>query len=159
MRRVTKFVHTLSAIGLIGGLATYTMVLAGTPEPTSLADYGALRATLAAISKWLLLPSLLVVLVSGILAMILHFPYMDAPWVWVKALSGFVLFEGTLMSVDAPAARAASASARAMAGEIDRNEMLALVDTEWGALYVLLAVGIANVALGIWRPRFGLKQD
>ncbi len=154
-----KFLHILSAIGLVGGLATYTMVLAGTPEPASLVDYAALRATLATIAKWLLLPSMLVVVVSGLLAMAVHSPFMDAPWVWIKALSGLLLFESTLMSIDAPAARAATASARAVAGEIDRSEMLGLIDTEWGALYMLLAIGVANVALGIWRPRFRLGRS
>lgn len=159
MRRLLKFLHTLSAIGLAGGLAAYMLVLSAAPEVSSLSEYAALRASLVPLSQWLVLPSMLVALVSGLLAMAAHTPYLNAPWVWVKALSGILIFEATLASVDAPVTAAAEASARAVAGELDGAALAGLIRDEWGAWWMLLALAAANVALGIWRPRFGLRPD
>lgn len=157
MRRLLKFLHTLSAIGLAGGLAAYMLVLGGAPDIASLSEYAALRASLVPVSKWLLMPSMLLVLVSGLLAMAVHYPFQNAPWVWVKALSGILIFEATLASVDAPAKAAAAAAANAVAGEIDAATLAGLVRDEWGAWWALLGLAAANVALAIWRPRMGLR--
>ena len=157
MRRTMKFLHTASAIGLAGGMAAYIAVLIGAGEVTSLEAHAALRNGLALVSKWVILPSMLVVLVSGLLAIAVHYPFMEAPWVWVKALSGILIFEATLASVDAPAQRAAEAAQQALAGEIDASALAGLMRDEWGAWWMLLALAAANVALAIWRPKFGLK--
>ena len=158
MRRLLKFLHTLSAIGLAGGLAAYMLVLSAAPDINSLDAYAALRASLVPVTKWLLMPSMLVVLVSGLLAMAVRPAFMEAPWVWVKALSGILIFEASLASIDAPIRAAAAASARAVAGEIDAAALAGLVRDEWGAWWMLLALAVANVGLAIWRPRFGLRN-
>lgn len=159
MRRTLKFLHTASAVGLGGGLAAYMLVLAGSPEITSIETHATLRHSLAMLTKWLLLPSMLIVLVTGLLAIAAHYPFMEAPWVWVKALSGILIFEATLASVDAPAQAAAAAAQRALDGEIDAAELARLLRDEWGAWWMLLALSAANVALAIWRPRFGLRGN
>jgi hypothetical protein len=56
--------------------------------------------------------------------------------------------------VQGPAERAAIESRRALAGEVDPATLAALVQGEWGSLWVILGVAVANVALAIWRPRF-----
>lgn len=158
MRRTLKFAHTISAIGLAGGLAAYMLVIAATPEVTSLEAHASLRASLAVVAKWLILPSMLIVLVSGLLAMAVHYRFQEMPWVWIKALSGILIFEATLASVDAPAQQAAAATARAVAGEIDAATLKSLVRDEWVAWWILLALSAANVILAIWRPRFSLNR-
>jgi hypothetical protein len=158
VRRLLKFLHTLSAIGLAGGLAAYMLVLTGAPDISSLSEYAALRASLVPVTNWLLMPSMLVVLISGLLAMAVHFPFQNAPWVWAKALSGVLIFEATLLSVDGPIKAAAAASARAVAGEIDAAALAGLVSDEWGAWWTLLGLAAANIALATWRPRFGFKS-
>lgn len=157
MRRALKFLHTMSAIGIAGGMAAYMLVLASAPEVASLEAYANVRQSLAVVSKWLILPSMLVVLVSGLLAIAVHYPFAEAPWVWAKALSGIVVFKAALLSVDGPAQRAAEVSARAMAGEIDAARLASLMHDEWGSFWMLLALSAANVALAIWRPRFGVR--
>ena len=159
MRKLLKFLHTLSAIDLAGGLAAYMFVLAATPDEISLETYASLRRSLAATANWLILPSMLIVLVSGLLAMAVHFPFHNAPWVWVKAISGILIFEATLGGVDAPAQQALAAADRALAGEIDSVELTRLVRDEWAAWWTLLALSAANVALAIWRPQFGLRKS
>lgn len=158
MRKLMKFLHTVGAIGLIGGLGTFMLALASGPAMTDLGAYAALRASLDAVSTWIIVPSMGLVTTSGLLAMAVHYPFMDAPWVWIKAVSGVLIFEATLGGIDAPAERAAEASARALAGEIDIAEMALLIEDKWIAWWVLLGLGTANVVLAIWRPRFGRKK-
>jgi hypothetical protein len=45
-------------------------------------------------------PSLALVLISGLVSMIVHTPFQNAGWVWLKALLGFPLFVGTLITID-----------------------------------------------------------
>lgn len=157
MRRFLKFLHTASAIGLAGGLAAYMLVLAAMPDDISLETLLAVRESLAVVANWLILPSMVVVLTSGLLAMGVHFPFHNAPWVWVKAISGVLIFEATLGAVDAPAQHAVAAANRAIAGDIETAELARLVRDEWGAWWALLGLSAANVAIAIWRPRFGLR--
>lgn len=158
LRRTLKFLHTASAIGLAGGLAAYMIVLAYGPSPDSLSAYAAVRGSLAVVSKWLLMPSMVGVLVTGLLAMAAHYPYMEAPWVWVKAVSGILVFEATLGAIDAPAQRAAQITANALAGELPASEVAGLMHNEWGAWWMVLALSAANVILAIWRPRFKVPR-
>lgn len=159
IRKLLKLTHTLSAVGLAGGLAAYMLALSVGPDVGTPAEYAALRTSLAWVSKWLITPSMLLVLVSGLLAMAAFTPYMNAPWVWVKAVSGILVFEATLGAIDAPAQRAAAAAARAVNGEISSVELAELVRDEWGAWYAILGLSVANVIIAIWRPRFGLKKN
>ena len=154
MRKFLKLMHTLGAIGLTGGVGVYLMLIASPPGAESLAALDALRQDIAFISAWLIVPSMAVVLASGLLAMAVHSPFHDAPWVWIKALSGILIFEAVLASVDGPAQRAAEASAAALAGEIDPAELSTRIHDHPIALWVILGLAVGNVAFGIWRPRY-----
>jgi hypothetical protein len=156
MKRAMKFLHTAGAIGVTGGLACYLILLGTAPEPLSAAEYAVLRRGIAAVCEWLLLPSLLAVLTSGLLAMAIHRPFLGARWAWTKAVLGLAMFEGTLGSVQAPAERGAALSARAAAGELDAGALAAMIGDEWNALWFILGLAVANVALAIWRP--GLRR-
>lgn len=149
-----KFLHTIGAIGLAGGLSTFMLVLATGPDIHDLGAYAALRTSLDAVSNWIIVPSMALVTTSGLLAMAVHHPFQNMLWVWIKALSGVLIFEATLGSIDAPARRAAEAAARAAAGEIRVSELATLVEDKWVAWWVLLFLAAANVVFAIWRPRF-----
>jgi uncharacterized membrane protein len=154
VKKPLKFLHTLGAIGMIGALAAHIILLTIIPEPESLAEYAALRQGIGAIAKWLLLPSLGVVLVSGLLAMAFGANYYNAGWAWLKLGLGVVVFEGTLLTVQGPAMRAAEASVSALDGTLDPREIETMMRGEWGSLWVILAIAVLNVLLAIWRPRF-----
>ncbi len=158
LKRALKLLHTLSGIGFAGGLATYMLVLNGAPDVGATAEYLALREALATVANVLIVPSMVIGVTSGLLAMAFHFPFHDAPWVWAKALSGVLLFEASLMSIDAPAEQAADAVASALAGEIDPATLSTLVHDEWVAMWTVLALAGANVVLGVWRPRFSRRN-
>jgi hypothetical protein len=152
MQRVLKALHELAAIGVLGSLAC-CLVLAATAPTHSLIGFAAVRAGIAAITHWILVPSLALVLVSGLLAIALNKAYHDAAWAWVKALLGIGMFEGSLLTVGASARRAAELSAMAASGQGDAAQLAQLIRTEWGGLWVLVALSVANVLLAVWRPR------
>ena len=147
-----KLLHTLGAIGLTGALAVHLILLTGLPDADGLAEQALLRAAIADVARWLLLPSLTVVLACGLLALAVHPPFREARWVWAKALLGLSVFEGTLVSIQGPAVRNAELTARALAGEIETARLPAMLHDEWGALWLVLTVALANVVLAVWRP-------
>ncbi len=156
LRRLLKILHELGAVGTLGAYAICLVLAVTAPNPdTSLAGYAAVRASIAAVSKWILVPSLAAVTVSGLLAIAATPGYRDAGWAWVKALLGISVFEGSLLTVVASAKQTAALSAAAAAGTqaIDPVALAALVRTERGGLWLMIAVSLANVVLAVWRPR------
>ncbi|MEL7312310.1 MAG: hypothetical protein AAFN07_12410 [Pseudomonadota bacterium] len=158
-RKTFKILHTIAALGYAGGIAAYLVALMSAPEITELSQHLVLRNNIAMISNWLIIPSMLIVVVSGLMSMVVHHPFMNAPWVWLKALSGLLIFEASLASIDAPADGSKRAVEKAINGEIDMQTLEGLVRDEWGALYILLGIAVVNVILGVWRPKFGLKTN
>jgi uncharacterized membrane protein YgdD (TMEM256/DUF423 family) len=159
MKRTLKFLHSLGGAGMLGALAAMLALLTVTPEPTSLEEYAVMRQGIGQVAKYLLFPSLAVVLVSGLFAMAFHPPFHNAGWAWAKLALGIIMFEGTLFSVQGPAERMAIESQRALTGEVDPATLEALVVGEWGSLWVILSVAVANVALAVYRPRFSRRRE
>jgi hypothetical protein len=154
MKKAIKFSHTMGALGLTGALLAHLFLLISAPDPyQDLNGYHAVRVAIDTIARFLLLPSLTLVLISGLSSLAIHPPFRDQRWVWAKVLLGLSIFEGTLVSVQGPAQRGAALTGRAMTGEIDITQMLQMMHDERGAIYVVLCVAIANVVLATWRPR------
>jgi hypothetical protein len=152
VRRLLKFLHTLGAVGLMGAMAAFLVALLG-PEPSSLAGRTAVLGVMAAIATWVFLPSLVITLISGLLAMVASPGYLDAGWAWMKASTGILMFEGGFTAVVGPIQQAGRTSAAALAGHADPATVALAVGSERNTLWVLLAVALANIALGVWRPR------
>lgn len=169
LRKLVKAFHEIGACGYLGALAV-CIVLAATASDATLADYGAVRRGIALITQWILVPSLLLVVVSGLLAIAVHRPFIDARWAWMKALLGIVVFEGTLVNIDGTAQQLASIAAAAVetaaAAAVDtgtasgtdtpsneRAVVAALLRTEWLGSWTMVALSLVNVLLAVWRPR------
>src|SRR5262245_31825087 len=116
LRRLLKILHELSAAGILGSLAT-CLVLALNGTTTALPEYIAGRQAIVSITRWIMMPSMVVVLISGLLAMAATPAYLDTAWVWIKAALGLSMFEGTLMSVGNARERVAELAALAKAGQ------------------------------------------
>lgn len=159
MRRLLKFLHTLGAIGLTGALGAQIVLLSRLPAPDSLSEYAVLRGAMGVLAEWILLPSLAVTLVSGLLAMAMNHAFHNAGWAWFKLALGVSMFEGTLITVQGPAQKEAELSARALAGELDPALLGQAMQAEWNSVWVVLAIAIANVFLGVWRPRFQRRRE
>lgn len=155
MKRFLKILHTLGAIGFMGGLAAeLAMAILGASRPA--AEHAVLRAGIDALGRWLILPSLPLVLVSGLLSMGLHPPFHNAGWVWVKLATTVVTFEGTLglMSRLKDLARLANEAVTAPPTPVYTQ----LLSSERGVVWTLLFLSGVNVVVGVWRPRWGRKK-
>jgi hypothetical protein len=133
VRKAMKLLHTIASCGLVGGLLALIILLVAPPQEARAVDVNAIGY----LSRYLIFPSLAVVLVTGLLAMVVHRPFQEMRWVWVKVFLGVTVFEAAL-------------------GVITRaSDNSALVDTR-AAIYeigALLLLAFANVILAIWRPR------
>jgi hypothetical protein len=153
LRRLMKFMHTIGAIGQMGAMACLLVLLSFAPAPTSLSEYAVMRGAMGGIATWIFLPSLGLVLVTGLLAIALNHAYHNAGWAWAKLFSGILVFEWGFAAIQGPMQQEAELSARALGHEVDPTTLAASLGAEWNSLWVLLAVATANVILGIWRPR------
>ena len=151
-RKWVKLGHTVSSAGLIGGILAY-MTLLVVRVPESLTDYLQMRQSIKVISDWMIFPSLAVALVTGLLAMVVHTPFLDRGWVWIKAALGVLSFKGVLIIVHAKASYAAVVAADMVAGAAPPDALDSLLRLEWGTLLGVLVILLANFVLAIWRPR------
>jgi len=152
VRRLLKFLHTMGAVGLMGSMACLLVLMKLSPPPTSLVTYALMRGAMAEIAAWIVLPSLVLTLIAGLLAIAVTRAFHDAGWAWIKAATGILMFAGTLHALS-PIQEEASRSASALAGRLDPSTLTGTLGAEQATLWVLLAVSTANVVLGIWRPR------
>ena len=155
MRRLLKFLHTMGAIGFMGSMGALLVLMSLTPPPSSLATYALLRGAMAAIVRWLFLPSLVLTMIPGLLAIAVTRAFHDAGWAWLKAATGILIFAGGL-HVLAPLQDEAKRSAGALVGQADAAALEGVSQGEPATLWLLLVVSTANVVLGVWRPRLNL---
>jgi len=159
IRRAMKFLHTMGAVGQIGAMACLLVLLSFVPAPTSLSEYSLMRGAMGGIATWIFLPSLGLVLITGLLAIAFNPGYHSAGWAWAKLFSGVLVFEWGFVAIQGPMQQEAELSARALASEVDPATLAVSQGAEWKSLWVLLAVATANVILGIWRPRLTRLPD
>jgi uncharacterized membrane protein len=159
MRRVMKFLHTIGAVGLMGAMICLTVLLGFVPKPTSLTEYALMFAGMNGIVTWIFLPSLALTLIAGLLAIAVNRAYHSAGWAWAKLATGLLIFEWGFTAILGPLQEEAELSARALAGAVDPATLASSLSAERNSLWALLAVATANVALGVWRPRFTRLPD
>jgi hypothetical protein len=159
LRRFLKFSHTIGAIGMMGALACLLALLWFAPPPAAPEGYAAARAGMGAVAKWVFMPSLGLTLVAGLLAIAASPGFHNAGWAWVKAATGILLFESGFVGVLGPMEAEAARSANALAGgEVAAGAMPAFAP-ERNVLIVLLLLSVANVVLGVWRPRLVRRRE
>lgn len=151
-RKLVKIAHTIASAGLVGGLFAY-MVLLTVNVPETAAGYEQLRGSIKGVSDWVIFPSLAIALITGLLSMVVHTPFQDRGWVWIKAALGILMLKGVLTIVSAKAASAAKISSEIAAGIAPPDALDQLLRLEWGTLWGVVAITIANIVLGVWRPR------
>jgi hypothetical protein len=172
MKKLVKFLHEVGAVGVMGALAACIVLVAtagpapdtplpvGTSAgpvavPAGLAAYAAVRHGMAQITQWMLVPSLAIVTITGLLAIAINSAFTNAGWAWLKALMGVSLFEGSLLTIAASARQADELMSMALAGQADPLALAQILRTEWGGLWLIMGVSVANIVLAVWRPRIG----
>jgi len=136
----------------MGSLAALLILAKLAPPPASLSGYALIRGAMADIAAWVVLPSLVLTLCPGLLAIAVTRAFHDAGWVWLKAATGILIFAGGLHAL-APIQEEARLSAEALAAGLDPATLAGVSTGEISTLWVLLLVSTANVVLGVWRPR------
>jgi len=147
LRQGSKVLHEIASIGFGGGLAA-CLVINAVANPASLAEFTAAREAFAAIAKYLLVPSMAVVVVSGLIALAATRAYMESGWAWLKALLGLSVFEATLVVVGSSSRQAEFIAAAAQPAALET-----LLRAERNTLWLLIALCVVNVVLAVWRPR------
>ena len=151
LRLSAKAVHDIGSIGYGGGLAACLAInLAATRMSDS--EFAAARLAYGAIAQYVLIPSMLIVVVSGLIAMAATRGYQDAGWAWVKALLGMSVLVATFRVVGS-AAKQADVAAIAP----DPSVLDAMLRSERNMLLLLIALCVVNVLLAVWRPRMSIK--
>ncbi|MBI1250603.1 MAG: DUF2269 family protein [Alphaproteobacteria bacterium] len=153
MRRLLKFLHTVGAAGLMGSAAGLAIFLIVTAQSTGDAGYVPDVHAMSKVAAWVVGPSMALTIISGLLAMAATPTFHDAGWVWAKAATGILILEGSL-HVLGPLQEEAKRASGALAGGEGAASATLLFQAEINTLWLLLAVSIANTALGVWRPRF-----
>ena len=150
LRLSAKALHELASIAFGGGLAACLVIdmVAVHASPEAFATG---RHLFAAIAKDVLVPSMIVVATSGLIALAATRAYMDAGWAWLKALLGLSLFEATLLVMGS-----SQKQAEIMA-TTDPALVAAVLRSERNTLWFLIALSAANVVLAVWRPRLAIK--
>jgi hypothetical protein len=129
----------------MGASASLIVLMSFASSSTSLTGYALMYGAMAEVTTWIFYPSLLLTLVAGLLAIAVNPAY-------------HLIFEGGLVYVHGPIREEAKRSACALAGHLDPAAITGSYGAERSTLWFLLAVSLANVVLGIWRPRFTRKS-
>jgi len=154
LKRTLKVLHEVGSAGLTGAAVTQ-LVLSHRAEGLAPTDYATMRAAILAVSEWLLMPSLVIVLMSGLAAMAVHHPFQRAGWALTKLATTVLVFEGTLFAVQGPTQVAARLAREIAAGDPSKADVLAeTLRHERGGLWVILVLCLVNIALAVYRPRF-----
>jgi len=152
VRRLFKFLHSLAAAGLTGAFAALAVVVILAPASIGTAAYVPIMVAMAKIAAWIIGPSLVLTVITGLLAMVANPAFYEAGWVWAKAATGLALLEGGLRVIG-PLQDEAKRAGAALATGADAADVARLLTSEENTLWLLLAVSVANIALAVWRPR------
>jgi hypothetical protein len=143
--RLVKIFHTLTAMGMGGGLAAVAMLTLklkpGDP------GFQEIRHGIDGIMEWVVVPSMAICVFSGFVSMFVHRPYWNALWAWAKALIGLPT---TLMTLRLQGVARGMMDPEYVSGSVELAEHQTL---ETKLVWVLLFVSATHVVLGIWRPR------
>ena len=143
----------------MGSMACLVALISFAPPPTLASGYVSTCAAMAAIAKWVFFPSLVLTLIAGLLAIAASPIFHNAGWAWAKAATGIVVFEAGLVNIQGPIQAEADRSAGAPLDQLDPIGIAHFYSVERITLWLMLAVALANVVLGIWRPRFSGRRD
>lgn len=129
------------------------LVIGATVNASSPSEFAAARLAIASISRYLLMPSLVLVLITGLLAMVATESFKLAGWAWLKALLGLSVFEATLVTIGSSTQRVVFAND----GGASAGLVASLLQSERNTIWLLLGLCVANVVLAIWRPRLTVE--
>ena len=155
MRKLLKFGHSMTAITFLGSVVVLWVFHHYLPAPAeALEIYVAERQVMERVATLVMMPSLLVTLLFGLASFAVVPGYHGAPWAWGKLITTVLMLEGSLLGIQSPIKREAELATAALTDISLVGELALKLDAERGSLVIIGLVATANVALGIWRPKF-----
>ena len=153
MRKLLKFGHQ-TAITFLGSVSV--VGVPSTVASTRRRARGLQRSAIGdgEVASLVLMPSLLISLLFGLASMAVVPGFHGAPWAWGKLVTTVLMLEGSLLGIQSPIKREAELAVAALTnGELVGELAQKLAAEQWSLILIGL-VATANVALGVWRPRF-----
>ena len=155
MRKLLKFGHSMTAMTFLGSVVVLWVFHRYLPPPAeALEIYVAERQVMERVATLVMMPSLLVTLLFGLASFAVVPGYHGAPWAWGKLITTVLMLEGSLLGIQSPIKREAELATAALTDISLVGELALKLDAERGSLVIIGVVATANVALGIWRPKF-----
>lgn len=156
-RHLIKIVHLLALAGFVGGLAS-TLLLSDFADNAPPSLLAALRMSVASLGESLVVPSLVLMVLSGMLLVVARPQLVRARWVWAKAVLTAVIAIVALGVVHPAITRAAILAAEGALGTPTLNEMSRAFSAERIGGLVVLVLSAVAVVLAVWRPRLGQRR-
>lgn len=85
--------------------------------------------------------------------MVVHTPFFDKSWVWIKALTGVLMFQAVLVLVVGEANNLADLAREVAERGRQRKVLMRSIKKSSGRSAPLLAISVVDIVLGVWRPR------
>ena len=159
-RKILKFGHTVTGMAFLGAIVVLWVFHEHLAAPSdSLAIYTAQRQVMERIASLVLMPSLMLSLLFGIASLTMVKSFHGAPWAWGKLFTTVLMLEGSLMGIQSPIKKEAALAVSALSDETVIAALALNAEAEQLSLILIGFVAIANVALGVWRPRFRSKAN
>ena len=155
MRKLLKFGHSMTAITFLGSVVVLWVFHHYLSQPAeALEIYVAERQVMERVASLVMMPSLLLSLLFGLASMAAAPGYHGAPWAWAKLVTTVLMLEGSLLGIQSPIKREAELATAALTDITLVGELALKLGAERGSLVLIGLVATANVALGVWRPKF-----
>ena len=152
-KNLLKLLHFASLAGLGGGIVVI-LVLLDTIDATSPSAVASMHAAIALVCGGLVVPSLVVLLLTGMLLVVARPQLINARWVWAKAFVGLIV-AATILAGFQPLVNALASMSSTGALGTPPGPLADTVETERWAAYLTLANVVAAMAIAVWRPRLG----
>jgi hypothetical protein len=153
-KNLLKLLHFAGLVGLGGGLVI-ALVLVDTVDATSPAATAAMHAAIALICAGVIVPSLVVVVLTGMFLVVARPALIGARWVWVKALLGVAVVVAVLGYLQPAMLAAASMATAGALGDSALGPLPAVVAAELGAAWWTRALVVVAGVVAVGRPRLG----
>ena len=159
-QKVLKFGHTVTGMAFLGTIVVLWVFHEHLAAPgESLEVYTAQRQLMERIATLVLMPSLMLSLLFGIASIMTVRSFHGAPWAWCKLCTTLLMLEGSLLGIQSPIKKEAALAASALSDDSVIAGLALRAEAEQLSLILIGLVAIANVALGVWRPRFRSKAN
>ncbi|MGZ8254971.1 MAG: hypothetical protein ACXWVT_08980 [Burkholderiaceae bacterium] len=153
-KNLIKLLHFASLVGLAGGILV-SLVLADTIDATSPSASASMHAAIALICGAVIVPSMIVILLTGMLLVVARPHLISARWVWAKAVLGVVTGAVTLLALQPAVNAAASMSATGALGDAAPGPLASAIASEHAAAWWTLGLVLVAMLVAVWRPRIG----